>query len=119
MFVQNEKSILKDSIKEEINESIRKLHEEFNSADKEDFLYESTFNRQRNGGSGSRKHSLSLYEEVYGVEGAKRLRKPVTVSGPYIVYMLKEEEILEDLNYISTFVRPNKPYHHRSYLHNY
>ena len=34
-------------------------------------------------------------------EFSEKRRKPVTVNGPYIIYMLKEEEIMEDLNYIS------------------
>lgn len=63
-----------------------------------------------------RKRKNSLYDETYG-EG-KRPRKPVSVSGPYIVYMLKEDEINEDLIYMSSFSRPHKAYHRRSY-HNY
>lgn len=124
--MQNEKNTLKDAIREEINEAIRKLNEEFIRPDKEDFFYEASFNKRNSG----RKHSLnsSLYgDEAYGGSesgtGNKRPKKPVTVTGPYIIYRLTDEEILKDLNYMSTCVsRPNKPYHHRhhrGYLNSY
>lgn len=96
--MQNEKVLLKDRIRQSINEKIKKLNEDRHKADN-DYISESSFSKR------SRKYSGTYQDEF-----SEKRRKPVTVSGPYIVYMLKDEEIIEDLKYINCFSRPLRSY---------
>ncbi|BES90472.1 unnamed protein product [Nesidiocoris tenuis] len=84
----NEKSLLYESLKEDVEERIRRLEEDRNSIDFQNDLYSSVEKSRKGGGQG-------------GVLRKKRSsdngrRKPVTVSGPHIVYQLDEADILED-----------------------
>ena len=82
-----------------MEEKLRRLEEDRNSIDS-DIWSESALSKKkkRYGSSGA----------AYGYDMANRdsmsfqdrRRKPVTVSGPYIVYMLKDSDIMEDWNVI-------------------
>ncbi|XP_011302871.1 breast cancer metastasis-suppressor 1-like protein [Fopius arisanus] len=73
--LRNEKNILRNSIYSELQDKIRRLQEDKNNVDiHEDLWLSSTGRRRRN---------------------AKR-KRTFYVSGPYIVYMLNESDILED-----------------------
>merc|ERR1711972_102566 len=79
---QSEKVNLYDSIKNDIEEKIRKLEEDRNNVDiASDLWLEQATPKGKKG-----KNENS---------GDSR-KKPVTVSGPFIVYMLREDDILED-----------------------
>lgn len=77
-----EKQITYDLIKADLEEKIRRLEEDKNNVDFSTGLWEQTAKR-------ARKRKLDPGDP-------DRRRKPVTVSGPYIVYMLQEADILED-----------------------
>jgi len=87
---ESRKALLMDSIKESLNEKIRRLEEDRNQLG---FLDCDSFLKSRP------LHSFgtSSYrsEERESKEKDKR-RKPITVTGPYIVYMLREADIMED-----------------------
>ncbi|XP_075233523.1 breast cancer metastasis-suppressor 1-like protein isoform X1 [Lycorma delicatula] len=88
---ESEKSLLWDSIKEDLEEKIKRLEEDRNSVDISADLW--LCERGMNGGKGGR------IKGVNWRRGSKEVisrRKPVTVSGPYIVYMLSDADILED-----------------------
>jgi len=85
---ENEKRLLFDQMKEELEEKIRRLEEDHTSERFHTDLMKSTKYSQNN------KNSRSMWKRGHKVTDSKR--KPVSVSGPYIVYMLKEDEILED-----------------------
>lgn len=73
---ESEKKIVRDNLEEEIQEKIRRLEEDSHNVDIS----------WADWGSNVRSNK---------VRGPGR-KKAVTVSGPYIVYMLRDEDILED-----------------------
>lgn len=94
---QAECRAIADFIRQDLEEKLRRLEEDRNSIDSEAWNEASP---------GKRKKRFP----PAGIEGGPigrdqlnlpdRRRKPVSVSGPYIVYMLRESEILEDFNLI-------------------
>ena len=78
----SEKQIAYDTIKADLEEKIRRLEEDKNNVDFSTGLWEQTTKRAK-----KRKTDPG---------DPDRRRKPVTVTGPYIVYMLAESDILED-----------------------
>jgi len=79
---QSEKQITHDMIKADLEDKIKRLEEDKNNVDFSTGLWEQTAKR-------AKKRKLDPGDP-------DRRRKPVTVSGPYIVYMLQEADILED-----------------------
>lgn len=71
-----------DSIRSELEEHIHMLEEDKNNVDFNAGLWEQTSFR-------SKKRKADPMDP-------DRRKKPVTVSGPFIVYMLPEADILED-----------------------
>lgn len=95
LFFQSEKSLLWDSIECDLLEKIRRLEEDRNNVDiTSDLWIEQTFNKK------NKKKSDPLNPD--------RRRKPVTVSGPYIVYMLSDADILEDWTAIKKALTASK-----------
>ncbi|KAF8774829.1 Protein phosphatase 1 regulatory subunit 37 like protein [Argiope bruennichi] len=93
--LESEKALLWDSIKCDLEDKIRRLEEDRNSVDITSDLWNEQVNHKRN----KRKadpHSLG------------KRKKPVTVSGPYIVYMLHENDILEDWTTIRKALKASK-----------
>ncbi|KAG5680261.1 hypothetical protein PVAND_009780 [Polypedilum vanderplanki] len=77
---ESEKQMAVDRLLDELNEKIRRLEEDSHNVDIS----------WADWGSNAKSNK---------VRGPGR-KKPVTVSGPYIVYMLRDEEILEDWSII-------------------
>jgi breast cancer metastasis-suppressor 1 and related proteins len=86
---ESEKQIAVDKLFEELNEKIRRLEEDSHNVDI------SWADWGTNVGRSSK------------VRGPGR-KKPVTVTGPYIVYMLREEEIMEDWTLIRKAVKGSR-----------
>ncbi|XP_053204577.1 breast cancer metastasis-suppressor 1-like protein [Panonychus citri] len=94
---QSEKNLLRDQIRQDLEERIRRLEEDRNSVDSELWgdSIDNPKKKRRIGANGS----TSYYEvgpsrdQLHLLD---RRRRPVPVSGPYIVYMLKDSQILED-----------------------
>lgn len=85
---ESEKQITIDKMQEEVHEKIRRLEEDSHNVD----IMMSDW--------GSNVRSSK-------VRGPGR-KKPVTVTGPYIVYMLREEEIMEDWTLIRKALKGNR-----------
>jgi len=104
---ESRKSLLKDSIKDSLNEKIRRLEEERNQVDI--FDRDSLFKSRSLGihPFGLPSQSRSNDESEMGRDKDKR-RKPITVTGPYIVYMLSEADILEDWTQIRKALTASK-----------
>lgn len=81
--MRSEKMLLFDSIKSELEEKIRRLEEDRHNIDISSDLWNESLSQKKN----KRK------SDPFSTD---RRRKPVTVTGPYIVYMLKDPEIIED-----------------------
>ncbi|XP_025104711.1 breast cancer metastasis-suppressor 1-like protein isoform X2 [Pomacea canaliculata] len=88
--MQSEKILLFDSLKQELQDKIRRLEEDRNNIDIYSDLAESQSLKKR-----KRHDPLS----------PDRRKKPVTVTGPYIVYMLQEEEVIEDWTTIKKAIK--------------
>lgn len=74
-----------DSIQEELEGEIRRLEEDRNNID--------------------------VSSALWGTEQPRRggaRRKPVTVSGPYIIYMLSDADILNDLTIVKKALTASK-----------
>ncbi|KAL1131921.1 hypothetical protein AAG570_011532 [Ranatra chinensis] len=98
---ENEKVLLWESMKEELEEKIRRLEEDRNSMDfHTDWLSDRSLNRGGKGNRSSWKRGGKGYES--------NRRKPVTVNGPYIVYMLSEADIHEDWTIIKKALTVSK-----------
>ena len=82
---QSEKELLWDYIKADLEDKIRKLEEDKNNVDFSTGLWEQTSSSLK---SSRRKKADPLDPD--------RRKKPVTVTGPYIVYMLRESDIIDD-----------------------
>lgn len=85
---ESEKQITVDRLYEEINEKIRRLEEDSHNVDIMMSDWGSTVRPSK-------------------VRGPGR-KKPVTVTGPYIVYMLREEEIMDDWTAIRKALKNNR-----------
>jgi len=89
---------LKDQLKQDLEETLRRLEEDRNSIDSEAWGETTPLKKKR-------RYNNSHLVDV-GPLGRDQLhlpdrrRKPVSVSGPYVVYMLKEQDILEDYHFI-------------------
>lgn len=94
--LENEKSLLYDHMKEELDEKIHRLEEDRNSVDINADLWFSN--------SGH----LTGKRGAKGLNRMKSRRKAVTVAGPYIVYMLRDEEIIEDWTIIKKAMSQRK-----------
>ncbi|XP_067681657.1 breast cancer metastasis-suppressor 1-like protein-A [Haliotis asinina] len=81
--MESEKIILYDTVKQELEERIRRLEEDRNNIDISSDLWNESQSQKK-----KKKPSDPFNPD--------RRRKPVTISGPYIVYMLKELEVIED-----------------------
>lgn len=79
---ENEKHLLWDAIKTDLEEKIHMLEEDKNNIDLTSNLWEQSSR------IGRRKKA--------DPNDPDRRKKPVTVTGPYIVYMLRDADILED-----------------------
>ncbi len=79
---QSEKELLWDSIKADLEEKIHILEEDKNNVDFNTGIWEQTAIKSR------RRKADPMDPD--------RRKKPVSVTGPYIVYMLREDEIIED-----------------------
>lgn len=88
--MQSEKEIAKDVIYEELMEKIRKLEEDRHNVDIS-WADWNTSTRSTN-----------------KVRGPGR-KKAVTVTGPYIVYMLSEEQIIDDWRIIRKGMKKSSP----------
>ena len=92
---QSEKRLLYDSIKEDLEEKIHILEEDKTNVDFSTGLWEA------NSGKSSRRRKADPMDP-------DRRKKPVTVTGPYIVYMLQENEILDDWTQIKKSLTQRK-----------
>ena len=95
----SEKSLLWDSIKADLEEKIHMLEEDKHNVDFSSGLWEINDGNQRYNG-GKRRKADPLDPD--------RRKKPVTVTGPYIVYMLAEELILDDWTVIKKSLSQRK-----------
>jgi breast cancer metastasis-suppressor 1-like protein len=95
--LESESLLLKDQIRQDLEEKLRRLEEDRNSIDSEIWSEASAQKAKKKSRfvnaleAGPGRDQLSLPD---------RRKKPVSVSGPYVVYMLRDSEILEDYNLI-------------------
>lgn len=85
---ESEKQLAVDRLYDELNEKIRRLEEDSHNVDISWTNWESNARSSK-------------------VRGPGR-KKPVTVSGPYIVYMLREDEIMEDWTLIKKSLKSGR-----------
>jgi len=93
---ESEKRLLYDSIKDDLEEKIHILEEDKNNVDFSSGLWE--LNSMK---SSSRRRKADPLDP-------DRRKKPVTVTGPYIVYMLHESEIVDDWTQIKKSLTQRK-----------
>jgi len=92
----SEKQMAKDQIKADLEEKIRRLEEDKHNVDFSTDLWAQSAKR-------SKKRKFDGDPD--------RRRKPVTVTGPFIVYMLQEADILEDWTTIKKALVSQKKIH--------
>lgn len=85
---ESEKQLAVDRLYDELNEKIRRLEEDSHNVDISWTNWESNARSSK-------------------VRGPGR-KKPVTVTGPYVVYMLREDEIMEDWTLIKKALKSGR-----------
>lgn len=86
---ESEKQLAVDRLNDELLEKIRRLEEDSHNVDISWTNWESNTRSNK-------------------VRGPGR-KKPVTVTGPYIVYMLRDDEIMEDWTLIKKSIKAGRP----------
>lgn len=81
--MMSEKMLLFDAIKSELDDKIRRLEEDRNNIDISSDLWNES-------------QILKKSKRKTDPFSSDRRKKPVTVSGPYIVYMLKDVDVIDD-----------------------
>ncbi|XP_074593232.1 breast cancer metastasis-suppressor 1-like protein [Brevipalpus obovatus] len=107
--LQSEKDLLKDQIRQDIEEKIRCLEEDRNLVDTDTWSEINCYpkkKRRLNDGLSSNEVRPSRDQ----LQLMDRRKKPVPVSGPFIVYMLNDKEILEDWTQIRKACRSSLSY---------
>ncbi|OWF53358.1 breast cancer metastasis-suppressor 1-like protein-A [Mizuhopecten yessoensis] len=93
--MESEKDILFDSVKQDLEEKIRRLEEDRHNIDiSSDLWNESQFMKKN--------------KKNKDPSNPDRRKKPVTVAGPYIVYLLKDVDIIEDWTAIKKALKQNQ-----------
>lgn len=93
---QSEKQILYDKAKLDLEERIRRLEEDRHNDFSSDFWFETAVKKKN-------KKSVDIF-------GEKR-KKPCVVSGPFIVYMLNDVDIMEDITAVKkVLAAPKRKY---------
>ncbi|CAI9730634.1 Hypothetical predicted protein [Octopus vulgaris] len=85
--MESDKIILYDTVKQELEDRIRRLEEDRHNIDISSDLWNES-------------QSLRRGKKKQDPLNPERRRKPVTVTGPYIVYMLRDVDIIEDWTHI-------------------
>lgn len=95
---ENEKVMLWDLIEGELEDKIRRLEEDRNNVDVTSQVWaEQNLHRKK------RRHRQGSNSSL-----DHRRRKPTTVAGPYIIYMLREPDIVEDWTTIKKALTASK-----------
>lgn len=89
--LNNEKQLLRERIHADLDDRIHKLEEDRDNVDVE--LLQGTIKHEDSHSqySKNKKETTKNHNSSH-----RRKRKPATVTGPYIVYMLKETDIMDD-----------------------
>ncbi|XP_045124141.1 breast cancer metastasis-suppressor 1-like protein isoform X3 [Portunus trituberculatus] len=96
---ENEKVMLWDSIESELEDKIRRLEEDRNNVDVTSQVWaEQNLHRKR------RRHR----QQGSNSSTDRKRKKPTTVAGPYIVYMLREPDIVDDWTMIKKALTASK-----------
>ncbi|WAR19207.1 BM1LA-like protein [Mya arenaria] len=98
--MRSEKTLLFDSIRSELEEKIRRLEEDRHNIDISSDLWDESQTQKKN----SRRKTMDPFNP-------DRRRKPVTVTGPYIVYMLKDGDIIDDWTAIKKALKQQQQQH--------
>jgi len=80
--MESEKVLLYDTIKQELEDKIRRLEEDRHNIDISSDLWQESQTMKK------KKKTDPLHPE--------RRKKPQTISGPYIVYMLRDADVMDD-----------------------
>jgi len=94
---ESEKSLLYDRIKSDLEDKIRRLEEDRNNDFSSDFFFEAALKKK------NKKSSVDIFGE--------KKKKPCVVTGPYVVYMLNDVDIMEDWTIIKkALAAPKRKY---------
>lgn len=88
--------MLFDAIDDDLKEKIKRLEEDRNNVDINADLWMVERGLVKAGKVKDKKQNASTKGGANRNSDSTPRRKPVTVTGPYIVYMLRDSEILED-----------------------
>jgi len=94
---ESEKQLLYDMLLEDLYNKIRRLEEDRHNVDITSDLF-------------TESQTLKKCRQASSLSASERRRKPVAVTGPYIVYMLRESEIREDWAAIAIAMKQSEEY---------
>ena len=101
-----------DFLRQDLEEKLKRLEEDRNSIDSELWVEATSSQmvgkKKKRHGHGTHAESGHMRDQFAFLD---RRKKPVPVAGPYIVYMLRENEITEDYNLIRRASRSSNSYY--------
>lgn len=99
---ENKKELLYSRLKEDVESKMAKLKSDKRNADVNFEFWQRETRKPLRPSTVSEFSNKRSGSPVTGssAASAEKRRKPITVSGPYIVYMLRQKDILEDWNLI-------------------
>ncbi|XP_076815462.1 breast cancer metastasis-suppressor 1-like protein isoform X1 [Clavelina lepadiformis] len=98
----NEREMLIGKIQSDLDEKIHRLEEDRDNVDFSNELWTDTLSNDSvisgdttsNRGKGKKRKEDNV--QLFSFGSIKRKKKPVTVTGPYVVYMLRDNDIMDD-----------------------
>lgn len=107
--MESECKAICDYLRQDLEEKLKRLEEDRNSIDSE--LWVDAVTSHTTAGKKKKRHGHTDVSHVRDQFAfLDRRKKPVPVSGPYIVYMLRDSEIAEDYNMIRRASRSSSNY---------
>ena len=113
--MESECKAICDYLRQDLEEKLKRLEEDRNSIDSELWVEAASVQlpgkkKKRHGHGSHADLAAHLTRDQFAF--LDRRKKPVPVSGPYIVYMLRESEINEDYNLIRRASRTSNSYYY-------
>lgn len=106
-----QRHMLKEQFRLELEDKLRRLEEDRNSSGNDSFSNSPDCVLPANLKKKKRFSSNQLESNCFLKDLPDRRKKPVTLSGPYVVYMLHETEILEDYQMIKKAIKQSQSYY--------
>lgn len=95
--------MVKEQIRLELEDKLKRLEEDRNSSSGDSFFTDCLQSLKK------KKRYSAQIDNCFFRDIPDRRKKPVTVAGPFVVYLLPDSDIIEDYNLIKTAIKNPSP----------